>query len=266
MWVNYRRQVFADKKNRKDSVKTDYRCYKYSPKEWMIYGAEATIKICFLDYFFFRSLIWMIPMLPLFALFMKNKKAQLIQKRKQNLSIQFKDALTSINGALQAGYSLENAFAEAYKEMCRYHGPQSMIGKELHLIKKGMHNGQTIESQILDFGFRSGIEEILDFSTVLSVAKKSGGGIDEILQKNIGVIEEKMETCQEVDTLLSGKKMEAKIMSVIPFFIILYMDITSKGYFDPLYQTVGGNIIMTMCLGIYLTAMGISKKIVNIDV
>lgn len=180
--------------------------------------------------------------------------------------VQFKDALTFINASLQAGYSLENSFGEAYREICRYHGTQSMIANELQLIKKGIQNGQPIEILVLDFGNRSEIEEITDFSTVLAMAKRSGGNINEIIQKSIGVIEEKLDTRQEIDTLLSGKKLEVKIMTMIPFFIILYMDITSKGYFEPLYQTIGGNILMTICLAVYLAAMGISQKIVNIDV
>lgn len=266
MWGKCRLQGFMKNKNGEKSIKTDYKRYVYSGREWLLYGTEATCYVCLITYFFYRSWKWMIPVSPLALLFLFKRKKEMEKKRMQILSLQFKDALTSINASLQAGYSLENAFGDAYREMCRYHGMESMIAKELQLIKRGIHNGQPIEVPMLDFGKRSGIEEITDFSTVLTVAKKSGGNLNEIIQKSIGVIEEKMDTRQEIDTLLSGKKLEAKIMTIIPFFIILYMDITSKGYFIPLYKTIGGNILMTICLGMYLSAMGISQKIVNIDV
>ena len=253
-------------KKRERRKKPNYAEYSYSGKEWLFYGMEAVGYICLFTYFFYRSWKWMIPLSPLAILFLSNRKNELAKKRIQNLSLQFRDMLSSLNASLHAGYSLENAFIDAYREMCKYHGVESMIVKELYLIKLGIHNGQPIEILMSDFGDRSGIEEIIDFSMVLTVAKKSGGNLNEIIQKNIEVIEEKMDTRQEIDTLLSGKKLEAKVMTMIPFFIILYMDITSKGYFKPLYQTIGGNILMTICLGMYLSAMGISQKIVNIDV
>lgn len=266
MWGNYRQQDFIWNKKGEQNKRPDYARYKYTGKEWVLYGAEAVGYVCLLTYFFYRSWKWTIILSPLVILFLHKRKKEMVRKQRQSLSLQFKDALTSINASLQAGYSLENAFIEAYREMCQYHGLESMIAKELQLIKRGIHNGQPIEVSVLDFGGRSGIEEIIDFSTVLAVAKKRGGNLNETIQQSIGVIEEKMETRQEIDTLLSGKKLEARIMSTIPFFIILYMNITSKGYFEPLYQTIGGNILMTICLLMYLSAMGISQKIVNIDV
>ena len=253
-------------KKREKGPKQDYGTYEYSLKEWLLYGAEAMGYVCLLTYFFYRTWKGVIWLSPLGILFMKNRKKVLVRKQMQNLRVQFKDALISLRASLQAGYSLENAWIEAHKEMSRYHGADSMIAKELLLIKRGIYNSRPLEQLLWDFGERSRIEEITEFSTVLSVAKKSGGNINEIIQENIRVIEEKMDTRQEIDLLLSGKKLETKIMTLIPFAIILYMDVTARGYFAPLYQTIGGNVLMTICLGLYLSAMGISRKIVNIDV
>ena len=53
-------------------------------------------------------------------------------------------------------------------------------------------------------------------------------------------------------------------MCMIPFFILFYMDVTSKGYFDVLYHNLVGIIIMTVCLGIYIFAFFMSEKITEI--
>lgn len=266
MLVSYIWQGWKFRRKAEENRKIDYRVYRYSSMEKFLYGLEGIIGVLLFDYFFYRSWKWVIPLSPLLILFLKYKKKELCKKRKQKLSLQFKDALNSIGGSLQAGYSLENAFFEAYKDMAHYHGTDSLIAKELYRIKKGIQNSQQVEALVQDLGERSGIEDIQDFGNVLVVAKKSGGNLSEIIRMSISVIEEKLDTKQEIQTLISAKKLEAGIMSVIPFFIILYIDVTSKGYFKTLYGTGGGNIIMTICLGIYLSAMGLSLKIVNIDV
>jgi len=117
-----------------------------------------------------------------------------------------------------------------------------------------------------DLGERSDAEDILDFANILSIGKKSGGNMNEIIKSGVTVIEEKIEIKQEIQTLLSARKLEARIMSGIPFFIILYIGTTSKGYFDNLYQTWGGHILMTACLIVYLAAVSLSEKIVDIEV
>ncbi len=246
--------------------KINYQTYKYSIKELLLSIAEGMGIVILLGYFFYRSIRWTCLLSPLVLVFLHLKKKVLCTRRKQKLCLQFKDTLNSINSSLQAGYSMENAFLEAYKDMAHYYGAESMIAKELFVVKRGIQSNQPVEELILDMGERSGVEDILDFANVLMIGKRSGGNLNEIIRSSITVIEEKMETLEEVQTMLSSKKLEAAIMCVIPFFIILYMEVTSAGYFDSLYQTVGGNILMSICLGIYITAIGIAGKIINIEV
>lgn len=261
-----RRQESGSRKKKYSSKKIDYRVYRFSNKEMVLYVLEGIMLISLLGFFFYRSLKWTLFLSPLVILFIKRKQADLCKKRKQELSVQFKDALNSINNSLQAGYSMENAFIEAYKDMAYYHGTESVIAKELSFIKTGIRNSQSIEELLCDLGERSGVEDILDFTNVMMIGKQSGGNLNEIIQSSVAVIEEKIDTKQEIQTLISSKKLEAGIMSVIPFLIILYIELTSKGYFDTLYQTIGGNILMTICLGIYIAAIGICGKIMNIEV
>lgn len=261
-----RRQESYNRKKTRHSKKINYQTYQFSGKEVILYVLEGIALVLLLGYFFYRSWSWTLLLSPMLILFLKKKKQELCKKRKQELGIQFKDALNSVNHSLQAGYSMENAFIEAYKDMAYYYGAESVIAKELLYIKAGIQNSQSIEELVRDLGERSGVEDIMDFANVLMIGKKSGGNLNEIIQTSVSVIEEKVETKQEIQVLISARKMEAGIMSVIPFLIILYIELTSKGYFDTLYQTLGGNILMTVCLVIYLAANSISQKIMDIEV
>ena len=266
MWVSFKQQDYKGKKWEESQGKTDYQNYRFTQTELMLTLAEGTVYILILNYFFYRSLKWIFLLSPFLALFLKNKKKEFCKKREQKLVMQFKDMLNSVSGSLQAGYSLENAFMEAYKDICHYYGADSIMAKELYRVKRGLHNGKPLEEMVRDIGIRSGVEDISSFGNVMSIAKRSGGNLREIIQKSITVIEEKLETEQEIQTLISARELETRIMAIIPFFIILYIELTSKGYFNAMYQTVGGRILMTICLIMYLSAICISKKIVAIHV
>ena len=85
---------------------------------------------------------------------------------------------------------------------------------------------------------------------------------------NEGVIRpgDKIEVEREVQTVISAKKMEQKIMNVIPVFIILYLNLTSGEFLAPLYGNIFGISVMTGALGAYLAAIKISAKMTAIKV
>lgn len=266
MAVKYRQLEWKYRRKKNKNKKTNYNTYSFTCKEWFIYLTQSILEIFVLGYFFYHSWKLTLCLSPLLYYLLKRKKEELIDKRKKELSTQFNDFLSSINGSLQAGYSLENAVEEAYKELIAFYHNKSWMVKELGVIRNGMNNRQPVEELIHEFAERSGIEDIHDFANVIMIAKKSGGDMNEIIESNIAVIEEKLEIRQEIETSLSSRNLEVRIMSVIPFFIILYIDVTSRGYFDMLYQTIGGRIFMTVCLGVYLAAIRVSEKIIHIEI
>lgn len=80
------------------------------------------------------------------------------------------------------------------------------------------------------------------------------------------IIQQKEEVMSEVDTIISGKKMEQRVMSLIPAVIVIYLKVTAKEFIQPLYGNIAGIIIMTVCLGVYVISDMWAKRIVNIEV
>lgn len=85
-----------------------------------------------------------------------------------------------------------------------------------------------------------------------------------IMERTAETIGEKAETQKEIETLLSARKLEQKIMNVMPFLLMLYVNFTSPEYFAGLYSSMEGAFIMTFCLLIYLGACLIGIRITNI--
>lgn len=244
----------------------DYGKYVFSGKERFLYYAEGMLITGIFAYFFYRSIWALPPLLPVFFLFLKQKKKDLAEKRKRELGEQFKDAVLSVSVNQKAGYSVENAFKEAYRDMAALYGGESLIGRELYTIGRGLENNVVLEKLLYDFGYRSHIQDIMQFAEVFLIAKRNGGNMTEILSETANTIEQKIALDKEIEVLLSSRKMEQKIMNVIPFFIIFYISLTSGGFFDVLYHNPAGILIMTACLAVYLAAYFISGKIVAIEV
>lgn len=158
---------------------------------------------------------------------------------------------------------MENALLESIQDMEVMHGKGSVIFRELMLIKRGMHINISLEELLMEFGKRSQCEEIIQFAEVFTIAKRSGGGIPEIIKNSAELISRKISIKQEITILISGKRMELNIMKCMPFVILCYVGNANKGYFDCLYHNAQGVIIMTGCLIIYLAAYICGEKMMS---
>lgn len=244
----------------------NYSRYIMSARELLIYGLEGMGLVGLFGYFFYRSIIITIMGIPFVYIFILWKCKELKENRKHELRLQFKEAIVSVSGSLQAGYSLENSFFEAGKEMSSFYGSSSLIARELRIIEQGINNGRPVVQMLTDLGRRSGIDDIQEFASVLVIGKKTGGNLIEIMYSFISVMEEKISVVEEVKTMISAKRFEQRIMNCVPFFIIFYIELTSRGFFNSLYHNLGGQLIMTFCLILYLLSIYMSGKITQIEI
>ena len=122
-----------------------------------------------------------------------------------------------------------------------------------------------VEEGLMDFGERSGLEDISNFAQVVSAAKRRGGGMVEMINQTAGMIRDKIQVQEEIHTMTAAKVFEQQVMSAVPFLIVLYIDITSPGFFDIMYETPGGRWVMTLCLGLYGTALILAGQILDIE-
>ena len=149
----------------------EYETYTLSRREWVLYGAEGILLASVLDYVFYRSLLLILLILPAGILFPLALKKKLKQRRMEKLRGEFKDAILAVASGLNAGYSVENAFAVSLKEMEEIHGSDSMIAKEIRLILRKVRMNLTFEDALGDFAARSGLDDVENFADVFLAAR-----------------------------------------------------------------------------------------------
>ena len=217
-------------------------------------------------YLFYQS-YWACVLFPIIYIMIRRRTVQAgIRKVRQELSAQFLDAMRVVNTALLAGYSLENAWKEAQKEIESLYGTSSYMYLELQEINQSVELNNPLEPLVEDFANRSGIEDILSFSEVFSFAKWSGGNFVRIIEHTTEHMRQKQETAQEIEVLFASRRMEQKVMDVIPIFILAYMKISSRDYMSVLYGNAAGVIFMSACLAVYVVAFLLAEKMMAIEV
>ena len=244
----------------------DYGHYKFTLSEFILNCLGGILLAYAIGHFFYDSIVVSLIFLAGLPFFLKYRKNKYGIRRRGELRMQFRDAICSVCANQKAGYSIENAFKEAWNDMARLYGTKSIICRELDYIRKGLDNNLVLEHMLLNLGERSGIDDIRQFGEVFLVAKRNGGNLTEMIEMTAKVIEQKTDVEQEINVMISARKMEANIMSIVPFLMIFYMRITSDGFFNGLYHDFIGIIIMTICLIIYVASYLISQKIVDIRI
>lgn len=244
----------------------DYRRYRLSPREWLLYGAWG-LAVCVLTaYTFYRSMTMFLILLPAGLLYPVYKKMDLKRERTRQLGLQFKEAILVLASFLGAGYSLENGLAMSVTELEGLYGEEGMITREFTILSAGVRMNRQPEQLLMEFGSRSGLEDVDNFAQVFAAARRSGGELVEIIHYTAGIIRDKVQVQEEIHTMTASRVFEQKIMNGIPFLIILYIDFTSPGFFRVMYETVMGRCIMTACLAVYAGALVLAKKILEIEV
>ncbi len=187
------------------------------------------------------------------------------EKKRWDLMVEFKDVMDSMVSALVAGYSMENAVTEAYHDLLLLHGSETDMVKELGGIRSQLSLHQPLNELLLDLGRLSGVEDIVTFAQIYATARKSGGNLVKVMKRTAENIGEKIEIQREIRTMVAGKKMESGCMMVIPLLIIVYLQICSPGFLDPLYEGAAGRIFMSAALLAYGAAVMWSRRIMKIE-
>jgi len=174
--------------------------------------------------------------------YMRSKSTQ----RKNELRIQFKDMLYSVSASVNAGRHLGEAIQESEKTVAMLYGENSLIVKEIRYMKLKMSEVNCSEETVLnDIAERSHVSEISDFADVCIMCRKTGGDMAGVIYRAAENICEKIDLKRERDVLMSQKKLESRILAVMPSIVICLIRFTSAGYLDVMYSTAAGRIAMT---------------------
>ena len=217
-------------------------------------------------YLFYQNWIAFLCFLPFLKVFLKMTAMAKKEKEKRKMLEEFREMIGFISGALNAGYSLENAFWVAKKELGILYGTKSILVSYLERVLRKLKMNTSLEQALEEFARECQLEEAKNFAQVVAIGKKSGGNLVRIIEKSVHSICLKLETEEEITTMIAAKKMETRIMILFPALIVLYLRLTNGEYIGVLYGNVVGAAVMTVSLGAMVVSAFWSEKIMDIKV
>lgn len=244
----------------------DYRKYRMSLSEHVKYAAFYMLLDGAVSYLFYHSILAFFVLLPGYYWFVKENQKVLAKRRRERLEQGFLMGMRYAAAALEAGYSIENAFSQALTELRKICSAKDVEVLEFQRIVSGLQLNRPVESLMADLAVRSNMEDIQTFSEVFAAVKRTGGDLTAIIRDTVASVSRKEETRQEIEVCLASKKLEQNIMSAVPCVLIAYVGITSPGFLDVMYGNAAGVLIMSICLGVYVFAFLLGRKIVDIEV
>lgn len=241
-----------------------YQRYLFSGAEWLKYGIAAAVLGGVAVWLCYRSIFGIPAGILLAGVYLRQKKKELLLRKKQTLELHFRDFLTSLHATAEAGYSLENGVRFSAKEIEKRYGEKDVLSVELRGILRQMELQRPVETLFWELGIRSGLDSVLTFSEVMIIAKRIGGSMQKVLENSWRNLCAKIDTEQEVYTVTAAMRYEHMLMCLMPAGILLYMESAFGGFMDSLYGNTTGAVIMTVALGLYILAYLWGQRLIRL--
>lgn len=261
----------------------NYRVYYMKPIEKVLYFIIAFIVGAAVGYLFYGGLAkdefgsptvmtWVLNILISSVvgvvagiLYLPMRTEQILKKRQNNLKLQFREMLDALSTSLGSGKNIMDSFKSAYDDLSIIYSQETDIIKELLIILDGMANNVDIEKSLMDFGLRSGIEDIESFANVFETCYRKGGNIKDVIKNTQQIITEKMEVEMEIQTVVAASSNEQMIMTVLPIALIAIIKMMSPEFGDN-FTTPAGILATTIAIIMFIVAHFVGKAVLAIKI
>lgn len=187
-------------------------------------------------------------------LFYKNK---MYKKRIDNELLR---AVIVMNNAFKSGKSTMQALEIASTDL-----PEP-IRSEFYKMYQEMKYGLSIDNVFDRFSKRIELEEIKYISATLSILNKTGGNIIKVFDSIEKSLYDKKKLKEELKNLTASSNLVVKLLMVVPLFFVLVIYILNPTYFDPLFETELGLVVLFLIVIMFSLYIWFLQKIMKVKV
>lgn len=226
-------------------------------------GLFLTGLIAFL---FYRNVAGLLAGVLIIPFWVRQKNEEKQAEARARLSLEFKEYMMLIVAGLQTGYSFERAVKQSEEELKKLFPEGSVLLSHIRLMNQKLSMNVQLEKAFEEFAKAIALEEAISLSEIIAFAKRSGGDYGKHIRETALKIEDNISIKQEIETITTEKRLELKVMCVMPMGILAYISLTSSSFIAPLYGNAVGVAVMTACLIGYGCFIMLGRKIIDIKV
>jgi tight adherence protein B len=182
------------------------------------------------------------------------------EKRCDRIVNQMVDGLTIMANSIRAGLSVTQGMERVVENI---RGP---LSQEFSLALNKVRLGAPVEQALTEFSDRIPRPDVQMFVTGVNILKETGGNMAETFETISTTVRERQKIERRIEAMMAQNKMQAIIISVVPFGLLTFMGITNPTNVAPLFTTPLGWFLLFLMLTLQVIGGVTMKKIVNIKI
>jgi tight adherence protein B len=180
-------------------------------------------------------------------------------KRMRKFAEKLPEALDVATRSLAAGHPLPAAISLVAREM------PDPIGTEFGLLSDELTYGLSLDDALMNLNDRVGVEDLNLLAISLTVQAGTGGNLVEILQNLSKTLRDRFMLKAKVKSISAEGRITAIFMSGYPFLLYGMIKALSPTYFDPVWDSGYGSVVVTSLLVVMAIGNVILYKMVNFE-
>lgn len=184
-------------------------------------------------------------------------------RQKERFLREYQDLLNGLVSWISSGLSIEKAFLREEEEFRSLVGDKSKLYVSLKKINSKVDMNIPVEKAFYEFANECDIDEVWEFAEIFVFSKRLGNDYSKNLKLCADRIGAKLELKGEIEASIVEKQMEMKIMCVLPLFLLSFLKLSAGEFISVLYQNLAGNLVMTLALVLYVSAVVLSYVIIE---
>ena len=183
------------------------------------------------------------------------------ERRASQVVNQMVEGLVIMTNGVKVGLSITQAMERVIKNMKG--GP---LAQEFQLILNKTHLGMSVEEAFNEMEKRINRPDVTMMVVAINILKETGGNIAETLAVISETIRERQKVENKIRSLTAQGTMQAIIISVAPFVMLVMMFMTDKQKAQLMLGTPLGWVALSIIMVLIITGGIMMKKIVTIKV
>ncbi|HPN85316.1 MAG TPA: type II secretion system F family protein [Victivallales bacterium] len=186
--------------------------------------------------------------------------SRLVEKHLQRLNEEIPPALEILSSSLRAGLTLRQAIERNIERL------PNTVSQEFKIVLYECRLGKSLNEALNNFSERTGLMDAKLTAIASELSLRHGGNLSENYQNLARLIRDRYMFQKEVSALTAEGRMQAIVMTILPFAILLLMTlIRKKEMLEFLASPVGIASILTVFVMQVVAYIWINK-VVSIDV
>lgn len=182
------------------------------------------------------------------------------RKRVEALEMQLDSFILALANALKSTPSIGAAFNSVVNVIAE------PIKSEVDLATKEMKVGSTLDQALLHMASRVGSRQLDSALSAILIGRQVGGNLPKVLETTANTLREMRRLEGVVRTKTAEGKAQLWVIALLPFGMLVGLNVMFPGYFIPLTGSIVGYLVISFCTVCWVTSVVLARKILNVDI